>query len=43
MTSLTENDNKNEINIEATQCTSDKEHSVLPNDDSKSITTVIQE
>ena len=43
MTSIPENEQKNEINIDSKQCDFDNEQSSLHNDDSKSITTVIQE
>jgi hypothetical protein len=43
MTSLSENDQKNEINIDSKQCPLDNEQSSLHNDDSNTITTVIQE
>jgi hypothetical protein len=42
MTSLSENDQKNEINIETKQCTLENEQSSLLNHHSKSIITVIQ-
>ncbi len=42
MTSLSENDQKNEINIETKQCTLENEQLSLLNHHSKSITTVIQ-
>lgn len=43
MTSLTENDQKNEINIDSKKCDFDNEQSSVHNDDSKLIPTVIQE
>ena len=43
MTSSTENDQKNEINIDSKQCDFDNEQSSVLNDDSKLIPTVIQE
>ncbi|CAF0881899.1 unnamed protein product [Rotaria sordida] len=42
MTSLSENDSKNEINIDSKQCPIENEHSSLNNNDSLLITTVIQ-
>jgi hypothetical protein len=43
MTSLSENDQKNEINIDLKQCAIENEQSSLHNNDSKLITTVIDE
>jgi hypothetical protein len=43
MTSLSENDYNNEINIDSKQCTIDNQQSSLYNNDLKSITTVIEE
>jgi hypothetical protein len=43
MTSLSENDQKNEINIDSKQCTIENEQLSLHNKDFKSITTVIEE
>jgi len=43
MTSLSENDQKNEINIDSKQYDFENEQSSLHNNDSQSITTVIQE
>ena len=43
MTSLSEIDQKNEINIDATQCSAENDHLSLEINDSKLLTTVIQE
>ncbi len=43
MTSLSENDQKNEVNIDSKPYANENEQLLLPNDDLKSIPTVIQE
>ncbi|CAF3818823.1 unnamed protein product, partial [Rotaria magnacalcarata] len=43
MTSLSENDQKNEINIDSTQCSVENDHLSLEINDSKLLTAVIQE